>query len=293
MNSLFVGLITHKNSKYLNAYGEHLQFSALILLLKPNKTKISMDNVVKAFGFKASRCNILFDTLYLTSIFFTIQAKLLQQSLFKNLNIVLYNIFLQIIYISQISLKIIFSLFSVKANHELCLHVSRQINITNAHKTLLKDSLKSDSKFSLILEDDFYLNNDLNLVEIMSNLFDYLNQFSETLLIDLSESFSIKELGLEFVVTKSYSLPVNTQLKIFSFKQSVSNTVCATLYRNSCIPELLLALDDLDKFPSIPIDHKINIALHKLTKNSKVLNDAYAILEPGIFIQQSLKGDLP
>ncbi len=293
MKSLFVGLITHKNSKYLNAYGEHLQFSALILLLKPNKAKISMDDVVKAFGFKASRCNILFDTLYLSSIFFTIQAKLLQQSSFKNLNIVLYNIFLQIIYISQISLKIIFSLFSVKANYELCLHVSRQINITNAHKTLLKDSLKSDSKFSLILEDDFYLNNDLNLVEIMSNLFDYLNQFSETLLIDLSESFSIKELGLEFVVTKSYSLPVNTQLKIFSFKQSVSNTVCATLYRNSCIPALLLALDDLDKFPSIPIDHKINIALHKLTKNSKVLNDAYAILEPGIFIQQSLKGELP
>ncbi len=223
---------------------------------------------------------ILFISLMRTQINLLYFAKL------KNIFSVFIQILNAIYLIFLLIMKLFLSRFSKVFNHKYRLIMSREHNISESHISQFLDSIRSNFEFSLILEDDFRLNQDYSLELAINSLLEFMKINSNVSVISVSESFSFSKLGISNVVS---NIQFNN-LNLYEATFPVTNTVSAMLYEREFLRQMLPYLFEYRKYRIIPIDHKINMALHQIYKKKNSESGFFYFMQPGLFIQDSIHG---
>ena len=289
LNRIIIGLVTFKGSKYLNPEGKHDIFTKLIdvlgndvynfILVDENFFINENNNVLTKRYRKDLKEIFLFNKdLYL---------KILRKSVKKKDNFLMRRILG--IYITYLYGKIELVLLScINKTDNIITRVRRQANIALAHIYLFEKALKTNSDWIVVLEDDIDFQN-INSVKF--NLEIIIELMSENLFLEalnISDSFGIKELGMQNLPNKIIEHKRNNKQKIIVPTIPNTDTVCATIYRVNSLPIILQKLYKKEKLLSVPIDIKMNMVYSELIRELKFSKYCYGTVEPGIFIQKSL-----
>ena len=285
--AIFLGLITHGGSKYLNIFGKHEKFTNLIKELDIEKSFIHDFNATDASLEKiVVRDEVISIFILLKSLMQT-QSRLLFKSNFYNFVLFTYHVLSGIYSAMKLLFKLQLSVFSIKYNQEYREMIARQHNISEAHITQLSNSLVSNLKYSLILEDDFIMNKTYLLNETLSKIVKFMDKSPGVNVLSISESFSPKLLG--FSKASTY-IPFE-KLDFYNLSTPVTNTVSAMFYKSDILNQLIPILKSYRKYKIIPIDHKFNMAFFELGKIKENSMITLSYLSPGVFIQGSIHGD--
>ena len=283
---LKIGLVTHAKSSYLDAKGDHELFKDLINQLDLSNFYIS-DLDITCPEMEQIHTKMELDSLF--TLFISLvrtQINLLYFAKLKNI----FSVFIQILnafyLIILLVIKLFFSRFSKLLNHKYRSIMSREHNISESHISQFLDSSRSNFDYSLILEDDFRLNQDYSLELIINSLLEFMKINSNVSVISVSESFSFSELGISNTVRNIQS----DNLNLYEATFPVTNTVSAMLYETKFLREILPYLLEYRKYRIIPIDHKINMALHQIYKKKNFESGFFYFMQPGLFIQDSIHG---
>lgn len=283
---LKIGLVTHAKSSYLDAKGNHKLFKDLINQLDLSSFYIS-DLDMTFPEMEQINTKVELDSLF--TLFISLvrtRIYLLYYSKLKNIFSSCIHILNAIYIVFQLLIKLTLSRFSKVSNYKYRLMMSRQHNISESHIVQFLDSIKSNFEFSLILEDDFRINLDYSLKLTINSLLEFMKIHSNVSIISVSESFSFAELGFSSSVR---NIQLNN-LNLYEPALPVTNTVSAMLYKTQFLKQILPYLLEYRKYRIIPIDHKINMALHQMCKKKNFESNFFYFMQPGLFIQDSIHG---
>jgi hypothetical protein len=166
----------------------------------------------------------------------------------------------------------------------------RQSNITSGHIAAMKELLHKNTKYILILEDDFKLSHKSDFNSLLKNVIKEIEKTPKTKIVNLSRSFQEETLGITRLRKdkKEIRNRIEAVQEFVVYKYPVANTMCATLYESGIVLKLIREFEKLDLFHFIPVDHKLNIAMRELVKQGELSLECYTSLIPGILIQRSL-----
>jgi len=285
--TIFLGLITHSESKYLNTFGIHEDFANLVKDLNVEKSFIHDINATDSSLEKIVVRDEVISICVLMKSLTQTQLRLLLKSNFHNFVLFTYHVLSGIYSTMKLLLKLLLSVFSPKINQEYRRIIARQHNISEAHITQFSNSLVSNLAYSLILEDDFIMNKSYCLSETLSKIVKFMVKSPDVNVLSISESFSPKLLGFSKVSTY---IPFK-DLDFYKLSTPVTNTVSAMFYKTEILIQLIPILESYRKYKIIPIDHKLNMAFVELGKVKESNIHALTYLSPGLFIQGSIHGD--
>ena len=290
VDQLSIGLITFGGSKYLDVKKEHHNFKSLFneLDITSNRVKI-IDEDKHSQG----EVNITFKeftlglTYYFASFILT-QLRIIKYSRYATFMRPFYYILMSIIYAGWLSSNYALSRLSAKHLEKFQSYVVRQKNITNNHIEAMRQLLNTKTPFILVLEDDFLFEDIKQIKKDLNLVINKLNKIDSIKILNLSKSFTEKQLGINKNKIRVHDLANDKKNVINQYRYPVTNTACAILYRNEMCFYIIQELEKLNKFPFIPIDHKLNISLSKLIKKKQFSKSCYASVVPGLLIQGSL-----
>ena len=285
--AIFLGLITHSESKYLNTYGKHENFANLVKDLNVERSFVHDINATDASLEKIVVRDEVISICVLMKSLTQTQLRLLLKSNFHNFLLFTYHILSGIYSTMKLLFKLLISVFSLKYNQDYRRMIARQHNISEAHITQFSNSLVSNLTYSLILEDDFIMNKTYRLSETLSKIVKFMEKSPDVKVLSISESFSPKLLGFSKVSTY---IPFE-KLDFYKLSTPVTNTVSAMFYKTDILNQLIPILKSYRKYKIIPIDHKLNMAFVELGKVKESNIHSLTYLSPGLFIQGSIHGD--
>lgn len=165
--------------------------------------------------------------------------------------------------------------------------VSRLLNIEASHCDLMKRGLESGSDYVLILEDDAFSTQLADLAKGISGL---MIASTTPALVNLSESFSVDELGVGHLLTDKTDTPWqgNERRSVYLAGRPITNTVCAILYSREFLTSLVQELQALPMEPVLSIDWKLNVALMNLYETRKLDGFECWWVEPAPIKQMSM-----
>ena len=165
--------------------------------------------------------------------------------------------------------------------------VSRLLNIEAAHCDLMKRGLESGSDYVLILEDDAFATQLADLVHGISGL---INSSSTPAFVNLSESFSVDELGVGHLLTSKtdISWQGDDTRVVYLASRPITNTVCAILYSREFLASVVQEMEALPMEPVLSIDWKLNVALMNLYETRKLDGLECWWVEPAPIKQMSM-----
>ena len=165
--------------------------------------------------------------------------------------------------------------------------VSRLLNIEAAHCDLMKRGLESGSDYVLILEDDAFAAQLADLVHGISGL---INSSSTPAFVNLSESFSVDELGVGHLLTSKtdISWQGDDTRVVYLASRPITNTVCAILYSREFLANVVQEMEALPMEPVLSIDWKLNVALMNLYETRKLDGLECWWVEPAPIKQMSM-----
>ena len=167
----------------------------------------------------------------------------------------------------------------------------RLANIERAHISLMEQALTLDCAWILILEDDARSTDVAQLAQDFARNVDGWSTSTHPRYVNMSHSFAVKDLRLSHALTKEASW--NSTTSVVSAEIPFTNTVCAMLYRREFLRNLVDELQSIPLEPVIPIDWKINKAIMKMHQAGKVgPGDCYS-LEPAPIVQGSMHATTP
>jgi hypothetical protein len=282
--SIFLGLITHSESKYLNTFGIHEKFANLTKELNVGLYSIHDINATDASLEKIIiRDEVISICMLLKSLMQT-QLRILLKSKLHNFVFFTYHVLSGIYSTMKLLFKLQLSVFSLRYNQEYRRMIARQHNISEAHITQLSNSLNSNLTYSLILEDDFIENRFYPINETLFKIVEFMDKTPDVKVLSISESFSPKLLGFDKISTNiSFE-----DLNFYNLLTPVTNTVSAMFYKSDILNQIIPILTSYRKYKIIPIDHKFNMAFVELGKFKKDNYLALSYLSPGLFIQGSI-----
>ena len=289
-DTLGIGLVTHKDSKYLNSKGEHELFNYLVdqlgILDKnlkiANQDKYDLESLdIRTINFIAG-INIYFKTILRTQINVILKSR--STKIFKPLRNTLGDVY------SLMTIVIFYTLYKItkRKNQKFIKYALRQANISNNHISILSDFNKQNIEWIIVLEDDIMMSNSIEIKESIKEIINSVQEIIDTKIVNLSKSFSDYDLGIENIKIKKIDINEERTRTINLYTHPISNTVCATLYKADILTKIVQELKSMEKYFFIPIDHKLNIAMYEMLKNKEVKKTLYASIEPGVFIQGSL-----
>ena len=289
VNNLSLGLVTHKKSEYFTSNSDHEKLTNLIeaLQIPCKKIVINSDNKYTLSDLNISLKKIIVELLYYLYILVYIQIRIVKYSQYKSISTPFYHIVESIFIASKPLVFYLQSAFSKECSHKLMTLILRQKNISHSHIEILKKLSKNSSDYILILEDDFQYSNPYEVGKKIKAVLRILKNNKYLKIVNCSESFTEKQLGVNKIQLTSYDLETPTN-KIIQYKYPAINTACAVIYKQEICNDLIFELESLNKYSLIPIDHKINISLSKIIKYSEIDSFCYASTVPGIFIQRSI-----
>jgi hypothetical protein len=284
-----LGLITHDKSKYYKKDLINSEFAEL---------KQKMQNIDQIFicekNFNIERIDKVtcFRDLINELVFYIYNSLIRQAYILKTVGLKYvsqgsYNL-LQITY-HCMSLAMKFFISYVTNSNEFESTKLRLRNIEDGHKSILEKFTLSESEYLIIVEDDFKITYELSIHDIIYSILQIISKDQRIKIVNLSNSFSISELKIKFLIQSTIS-QVGYNQDLLLLEYPVLNTVCATLYKREIIQDLLMELENLNSFYLIPIDEKFNIALNRLIRKSILSLQCYASINPGIFTQRSIHG---
>ena len=288
--SIHFALLTHGESKYFENL-RHADFDLLIKSYKTNSFSIQSNNVISDEDI--SRIQVfsqISDIFILLKSMIVVRSKIIRysKSFFFLFNLkqavsIIYNFLFLFI-------TLCVAVFSITFYRHFRKNLIRQSNISAGHVNLMNLSLKSNKRYVLILEDDFWIEDMESIIKILNFATSAEVSKSNVQLVNLSKSFSYLELGFQNFVGSSINNSTYPNFTLDVLKYPVTNTVCATLYKTDFLIKLTSELESQKQISIIPIDHKVNIALNKLIKKGLIDKESYGSSNPSLFIQGSLHG---
>ena len=165
--------------------------------------------------------------------------------------------------------------------------VTRLINIELSHLDLFDAGLASGAPWILVLEDDAMSE---NVPDCVAGLVGLMDDSPAPGFINLSHSFSLKELGIAHLLQPAgVSWQGSIKRQILTSQRPVTNTVCAVLYRAEFLEQLLATMRQLPFYPVVPIDWRINQALMAMVEAGMAGQDTTWFVEPGPIDQMSMR----
>ena len=163
----------------------------------------------------------------------------------------------------------------------------RLLNIELSHLDLMRSGLASGAQWILILEDDAMT---ADLDDLAKGLEGVLASGADC--VSLSHSFASTDLGISHLLSVS-SIPWrgSAEREILEVDRPITNTVCATLYSRRFLTSLEQELSALPLIPVIPIDWKINQALMQLQTSGQLAGVTCWIVDPAPITQMSMHAD--
>ena len=166
--------------------------------------------------------------------------------------------------------------------------VSRLLNIEAAHCDLMKRGLESGSDYVLILEDDAFSD---QLADLANGISGLMNASSTPAFVNLSESFSVDELGVGHLLTSKtdISWQGDDTRVVYLASRPITNTVCAILYSREFLASVVQEMEALPMEPVLSIDWKLNVALMNLYETRKLDGLECWWVEPAPIKQMSMR----
>lgn len=141
--------------------------------------------------------------------------------------------------------------------------VRRLVNIELAHVKVLRAAVDSKARWVLVLEDDASTDSPERFSFELGDFLRRADRRGAPSMVNLSESFTSRELGIDHLLSRNQGED-NFPWPGFSAKRPVTNTVCAVLYSRALLAPLVTALDGIPLSPVIPIDFKVNEAVMEI-----------------------------
>ncbi len=165
--------------------------------------------------------------------------------------------------------------------------VSRLLNIEASHLDLMKRGLESGSDYVLILEDDAFTT---QLTDLATGISGLMNASSKPAFVNLSESFSIEQLGVGHLLTIKTDTPWqgSENRAVYLASRPITNTVCAILYSREFLTTLVHEMEALPIEPVLSIDWKLNVALMNLFESNTMNDHGCWWVEPAPIKQMSM-----
>jgi hypothetical protein len=165
--------------------------------------------------------------------------------------------------------------------------VSRLLNIEASHCDLMKRGLESGSDYVLILEDDAF---STQLADLANGISGLMNASSIPAFVNLSESFSVNELGVGHLLTvkADTSWKGDDSRVVYLANRPITNTVCAILYSREFLVNVVQEMEALPMEPVLSIDWKLNVALMNLYETRKLNGLECWWVEPAPIKQMSM-----
>jgi len=166
--------------------------------------------------------------------------------------------------------------------------VERLLNIELSHLDLMRRGLASGTPWVLIVEDDGFTS---DIQDLLDGLSDVMRLDAPPGFVNLSESFSTRELGIEHLLSpvSGVTWAGSQQRSVVQASKPVTNTMCAILYSTSFLADLVLTMDELPMEPVVPIDWKLNMALMALYRAGRVPPGTCWLVEPAPILQMSMQ----
>lgn len=167
----------------------------------------------------------------------------------------------------------------------------RLINIELAHISLLQQGLESEAEWVLILEDDASVD---SVQDFAADLLRFISSTNsgdsqtQPMYVNISRSFKSARLGITPLTTHVGHWSADSE--ILASSQPVTNTVCAILYRRDFVETVLGAFSHIPLSPVLPIDWKLNLAIMNLVSSGELGAGDCWIVEPAPILQGSMHG---
>lgn len=146
--------------------------------------------------------------------------------------------------------------------------VRRLANIELAHLSAMRAAVDSGARWALLLEDDAQTPQPGTFTQDLIAFTTAADTAGEPRTINLSESFTIEQLGIGHILTPRRNEGQPQGWNTSASAKIVTNTVCAVLYRGDYLTQLTEAIEAIPLSPVIPIDFKVNAAVMRI-------NDSY------------------
>lgn len=164
----------------------------------------------------------------------------------------------------------------------------RLINIELAHRELWQRGSESGAEWILIIEDDAASTDVADLTNGLLHLLESAD--SSVQFINLSESFSLEELGVkEILLPSDVPWKGSSRRSVLFGERPVTNTVCAIAYRNGFAAELLRTFSQMPLHPVVPIDWKLNQMLMQMFEQNTLGAGSCLWVVPGPIDQLSMR----
>jgi len=170
--------------------------------------------------------------------------------------------------------------------------VRRLLNIELSHLSLLREGIARDVDWLLILEDDAATVDVDDCAAGLAGLMGYRGA-NPPQYVNVSQSFTPAQLGIAHLLSPiaDASWGGSAPRTLLSSSRPVTNTVCAILYRASFARTLVEAMDELPMDPVVPIDWKLNAALMRLYRDGILAAGDCWLVDPGPMDQLSMRAE--
>jgi hypothetical protein len=165
--------------------------------------------------------------------------------------------------------------------------ITRLLNIEASHRELMNKGIESGAPFVLILEDDAFTT---QLTDLATGLQGLMGATNPPAFVNLSESFSVEQLGVGHLLTQSTvnQWQGSDTREVLVASRPVTNTVCAILYSREFLKKLVTEMQALPMEPVLAIDWKLNVALMNLFEAHEIPNQGCWWVEPAPIKQMSM-----
>ncbi len=160
----------------------------------------------------------------------------------------------------------------------------RLLNIELAHLEIMTASLATRADFTLIIEDDAHCPDTQALA---GDLNDLMMRTEAPYMSHVSTSFSPKQLGIDGLVSGEERRWSNGGHE-FRLLRPVTNTVCATMYRQDFLLDLHQHWRAEKLVPVIPVDWRLNALLMDMYATGDLPKGYATVVFPSPIIQRSL-----
>lgn len=171
--------------------------------------------------------------------------------------------------------------------------VERLLNIELSHLDLLRTGRASGAAWVLVLEDDAA---SVDLDDLVSGLLGLMACGpAQPAFVNVSQSFTAAELGIAHLLSPVLGATWSGSVdrRILAASRPVTNTVCAILYRATLLDALLTEWDALPIDPVIPIDWKLNEVLMGMFEAGALGHGDCWQVDPGPIDQLSMRPAVP
>lgn len=177
--------------------------------------------------------------------------------------------------------------FSRWQSHSQTKELRRLLNIEFSHLDLYRNAIESGSDWAVILEDDAFAEDPLNLAV---NLLSLINHSEDVKMINLSTSYSPAEIGVEHLLTQVQEITWkgDPEVLVFSSARPATNTVCAIAFRTEFLSSIVSDIANQPVASLVPIDWKLNGSLMRLWDGGVIKRGECWFVEPGPILQLSM-----